>query len=235
MKKFIWVGLLGVFLTYCKSKVESPPPADFCQLEKYSAANEQLLSQDRDSSRVVLMGNSITEGWPNASPDFFKNDHLVNRGISGQTTIQMLGRFQADVIALKPHTVVILAGTNDIAGNTGDVSLEEVRDNFRSMIELAQLHQINVVVCSVLPASKYRWRPGKNPAERIPALNELLKKLSEEKGVYYLDYFGPMANSENGLSPELAEDGVHPTALGYQQMEALLSPVLDDLVPAWKL
>ena len=182
MKKAFWVGLLSVFLTYCKSKVESPPPADFCQLEKYSADNEKLLGEKPDSARIVWMGNSITEGWPNGSPDFFKNPHLINRGISGQTTIQMLGRFQADVIALQPHTVVILAGTNDIAGNTGDVSLEEVRDNIKSMVELARLHGINTIVCSVLPASEYRWRPGKNPAERIPALNQLLKVLLLSKG-----------------------------------------------------
>ena len=232
MKKILGVGLLSILLTFCKSNTEPEP--DFCQLERYKEANQELMRQPLDSTRIILMGNSITEGWSSGSPEFFRNSHLVNRGISGQTTIQMLGRFQADVIALKPHTVVILAGTNDLAGNTGDVTLEEVRDNILSMVELAKLHGIEVVVCSVLPASEYSWKPEKDPANQIPSLNQLLKELTLKQQVTYLDYFQYLANAENGLDPELAKDGVHPTSLGYQKMEELLSPVLDKIVPQWR-
>lgn len=234
MKRALIVGLAALLLG-CQNKapMELPSP-DFNQLQRYQSANASLMQKELDSSRIILLGNSITEGWLQASPAFFENKHLVNRGIGGQTSIQMLGRFRADVIDLQPRLVVILAGTNDIAGNTGDVSLEEVRDNVESMVELAKTNGITPLVCSVLPAADFPWRAGKNPAERIPALNTLLKEMAVKHEVPYVDYYAAMANSQNGLDAEWAYDGVHPTAEGYGEMEKILIPVLDRVLPRWR-
>ena len=158
------------------------------------------------------MGNSITEGW---TKSFFKNTSFINRGISGQTTPQMLLRFRQDVIALSPKAVLILAGTNDIAGNTGPISLKEIRDNILSMVELAEANGICPIVCSVLPAYDYPWRPGLEPNIKIPQLNGMLKNMAEQKGVYYLDYFTAMADERNGLPEALTSDEVHLTKEGY--------------------
>lgn len=227
------MALLSLLLG-CSSPKKQEKAADFCQLQRYEKANSILMNQGIDSSRIVLMGNSITEGWSAASPGFFENKHLVNRGIGGQTAVQMLGRFRADVINLKPRAVVILAGTNDIAANNGEVTLEEVRDQIQSMIELAQANNIQAVLCAVLPASEYTWRPDKDPATQIPKLNALLKDLAQHAGVPFVDYFGPLVNQRNGLDPHLAADGVHPSPEGYRQMEDILSPVLDKTVPGWR-
>ena len=234
MRSAVFVGIAALLLG-CQDKAPMKLPSpDFNQLQRYQSANASLMQKEADSSRIVLLGNSITEGWLQASPAFFENEHLVNRGIGGQTSIQMLGRFRADVINLQPQLVVILAGTNDIAGNTGDVSLEEVRDNVESMVELAKANGITPLVCSVLPAADFPWRAGKNPAERIPALNTLLKEMAENHQVPYVDYYSAMANTNNGLDPVWAYDGVHPTAEGYGEMEKVLIPVLDQLLPEWK-
>lgn len=231
----VFIACITALLLGCQNKTPMELPApDFNQLQRYQSANAALMLKEKDSSRIVLMGNSITEGWLQASPAFFKNEHLVNRGIGGQTSIQMLGRFRADVIGLQPKLVVILAGTNDIAGNTGDVSLEEVRDNMESMVELALANGITPLVCSVLPAADFPWRAGKNPAERIPALNTLFTEVATKHQVPYIDYYSAMANENNGLDPKWAYDGVHPTAEGYGEMEKVLIPVLDQLLPEWQ-
>lgn len=227
------MALGSLLLSFCSPKKQEKAP-DFCQLQRYAEANAALMEQPIDSNRIVLLGNSITEGWSGASPAFFENKHLVNRGIGGQTAVQMLGRFRADVIELKPRAVVILAGTNDIAANNGEVTLEEVRDQIHSMIELAQSNGIQAVLCAVLPASEYRWRPDKDPATQIPALNALLKDLAQSTGVPYVDYYNPLVNENKGLDPHWAADGVHPTPAGYTQMENILSPVLDETVPGWR-
>ena len=167
------------------------------------------------------MGNSITEGWSVANPEFFKGKPYVNRGISGQTTPQMLLRFRQDVIDLQPKVVLILAGTNDIAGNTGPMTLQQIHDNILSMVELAVANQIRPIICSVVPAFDYPWKPGMEPNVKIPKLNAMLQQTAKEKGVMYLDYFSAMADKQNGLPKELAEDGVHPTKKGYEIMESL--------------
>mgnify|MGYP000035023028 CR=1 FL=1 len=199
---------------------------DWPNLAKYQEANQKLLSAPIDENRVVFMGNSITEGWSSGLPSFFENPSYVNRGISGQTTPQMLLRFRQDVIDLKPKAVLILAGTNDIAGNTGPMSLEQIRDNIQSMVELAQANNINPIICSVLPASDYPWKPGMEPHIKIPQLNQLLQQLAREKNVLYLDYFAAMANTRNGLPKELAEDGVHPTKAGYEIMSKIAHKII---------
>ena len=194
---------------------------DWAQLGEFRAANTQIDSVMKKEGRVVFFGNSITIGWLHTTPSFFEGKSYINRGIGGQTTPQMLVRFRQDVIDLKPAVVVILAGTNDIAGNTGPMTLEETLANLKSMTELAMSNDIAVVLCSVLPASDYPWRPGLQPNIKIPALNAMIKAYASEVGAVYLDYFNAMANTEMGLDQDLAHDGVHPTAKGYEIMAPL--------------
>ncbi len=191
---------------------------DFGGLCKYEKANASLPAAT--ASRVVYLGDSITEGWRNLIPGIDAND-TINRGYSGQTTSQMLVRFRADVINLKPKIVHILAGTNDLAGNTGPTSLENIKNNLRSMFELAGVHGIRVVIGSILPAKTFSWRPGMKPAEDIRTLNQWLKTYAEKNGLVYVDYHSAMADSEGGLSHEHAPDGVHPTAAAYAIMTNL--------------
>ena len=194
---------------------------DWPELNRFKKQNKHLGLPSKGEQRVVFMGNSITEGWPNNDPEYFANPGYINRGIGGQTTPQMLLRFRADVIDLKPKVVVILAGTNDIAGNTGPMTLEEIRDNIISMAELARANNIKVIISSVLPAYDYIWRPGLEPNIKIPKLNAMLKDYAENNGFIYLDYFKAMADDKNGLPKALADDGVHPTKEGYMIMKVL--------------
>ena len=182
---------------------------------------------DQDK-RVIFFGNSITIGWLHTMPSFFEGKPYVNRGIGGQTTPQMLVRFRQDVINLKPRVVVILAGTNDIAGNTGPMTLEETLNNLKSMTELAMANGIAVVLSSVLPASDYPWRPGLQPHIKIPKLNAMIREYAESAGAVYLDYFSHMANKDNGLDPDLAHDGVHPTKKGYEMMAPLAETAITE-------
>lgn len=200
---------------------------DWANLQKYQEANASLEAPANGENRIVFMGNSITEGWSIANPGFFEGKPFVNRGISGQTTPQMLLRFRQDVIALKPKVVLILAGTNDIAGNTGPMTLQQIHDNILSMIELAEANGICPILCSVLPAYDYPWKPGLEPNVKIPKLNTMLNKTANAKGILYLDYFSAMADERNGLSKELAEDGVHPTKKGYAIMESLVEKSIE--------
>ncbi|WP_409557553.1 SGNH/GDSL hydrolase family protein [Allomuricauda sp. SCSIO 65647] len=201
---------------------------DWPNLEKYKEANATLKAMGEDENRIVFMGNSITEGWSVANPDFFEGKPYVNRGISGQTTPQMLLRFRQDVIDLRPKVVVLLAGTNDIAGNTGPMTLDQIYGNICSMVELALANGIKPIVSSVLPAYDYPWRPGLQPNIKIPKLNGMLKKMAQEKGVVYLDYFSAMADDRNGLPKELAGDEVHPTKKGYAIMEKLVEKAIQE-------
>ena len=173
------------------------------------------------------MGNSITQGWKEAHPDFFSQNPYIDRGIGGQTTPQMLIRFRQDVIALQPKIVVMLAGTNDIAGNTGLSTLEMIMDNLTSMCELAQANHIHVVLCSVLPAYDYPWKPGMEPNIKIPKLNAMIKAYCELNGFTYLDYFSSMADNKNGMIAEYTTDGVHCTSKGYDVMESLVIPAIE--------
>ena len=211
-----------IFLGMCKNMNAQ----DWPNLKKYKEENSLLLNEKRDLE-VVFMGNSITEGWPKA---FFGNTSYVNRGISGQTTPQMLLRFRQDVINLDPKVVVILAGTNDIAGNTGPMSLEQIKENIQSMVELAQANGIIPIVCSVLPAYDYPWRPGLRPNVQIPKLNAMLKEMAQKKKVHYLDYFSKMADERMGLPAELAKDGVHPTTEGYGIMQTLVEKAVQEVL-----
>lgn len=203
---------------------------DWANLNRFKKQNELLGKPEPGEQRVVFMGNSITEGWKVADPELFKNKNFINRGIGGQTTPQMLVRFRSDVINLKPKVVVILAGTNDIAGNTGPMTLEEIRDNIASMAEIAESNGISVIICSVLPAYDYPWRPGLEPNIKIPVLNKMLKDYAEKHKVKYLDYFSAMVDDRNGLPKELAEDGVHPTKKGYARMKPLAEEAISEVL-----
>lgn len=195
---------------------------DWANLERFRQANSELHDPASGVGRVVFMGNSITEGWIKSRPEFFEGKPYVNRGIGGQTTPQMLLRFRQDVIDLNPSAVVILAGINDIAGNTGLSTIEMIMDNLISMAELATANNIKVVLCSVLPAKDFPWRPGLEPAEKVVQLNALLKTYAEQNSYVYVDYFSAMANDENGMKAGLTYDEVHPTAQGYAVMEPIV-------------
>jgi len=213
--KLTLVMILASMLT------EATYSQDWANLERFRDENTKLGLPKSGEKRVVFMGNSITEGWGNLNPDFFKGKPYVNRGISGQTTPQMLIRFRPDVVNLKPAVVVILAGTNDIAGNTGPSTLEMIADNIYSMAEMAKANGIKVVICSVIPAFDYPWKPGLEPAEKIASLNEMLKSYAKKNGIVYLDYFSAMADDRKGLKAELTYDGVHPNEAGYKVMGPL--------------
>lgn len=201
---------------------------DWPQLARYRQDNAALPPPAPGEQRVVFYGDSITDGWGRVDGTvFFPGKPYVNRGISGQTTAQMLVRFRQDVIDLKPAAVVILAGTNDIAGNTGPSTLEMIEDNLRSMAELARANGIRVVLASVLPVSDYPWRPGLHPAGKVQELNAWLRGYARDTGAVYLDYHGAMSNAEGGLDPKLAADGVHPTPAGYEMMAPLAQRAID--------
>jgi lysophospholipase L1-like esterase len=185
--------------------------------------------QERDYGTIVFMGNSIIQGWQHADPDLFSSSKLINRGIGGQTTSQMLSRFEADVIDENPRAVLILAGTNDIAGNNGEISLEGIRDNIAGMVQMALERDIEVILCSVLPAADYHWSRGRQPDIKIPQLNLLIRELAQEKSLYFLDYFSTMADDRNGLPKEFAEDGVHPTRRGYDVMKEMTLEAFKEL------
>jgi len=198
---------------------------DYADFLRYEEANKALGPPSADEKRVVFMGNSITEAWVNYSPNFFSDNNYIGRGISGQVTHQMLIRFRADVIALKPKLVVILAGTNDIAQNSGPVSIEEVADNIKSMAEMALQNNIEVIICSVLPAKDYPWKPGMNPLNKIPQLNSMIKEYAIANDLSYVDFFEVMDNGKGGMKvPEhtTENDLVHPNKAGYIVMEALI-------------
>ena len=200
---------------------------DWANFDKYKEDNLKLGLPTQDENRVVFMGNSITQGWGEENPEFFEGKSYINRGISGQTTPQMLVRFRPDVVNLKPKAVVILAGTNDIAGNTGPSTLEMIEDNIASMVEIAKANNIKVVLCSVLPAYDYPWKPGLNPAKKIVDLNKWIKDYAEKNEIIYVDYFTPMADQRNGLKKEYSEDGVHPNLAGYKVMEPLVEKAIE--------
>jgi lysophospholipase L1-like esterase len=195
---------------------------DWANLNHYRKANTMLENPADDEDRIVFMGNSITQFWQDIHPDFFVGKSYVNRGISGQTTSQMLLRFRADVVNLHPKVVVFLGGTNDIAGNTGNVTIDMIEDNIFSMIELAKANGIGVVLCSVLPVFDYPWSPGKEPAQKIIDLNNALRFYAETHDITFVDYHTPMKDERNGLRLEIGEDGVHPNINGYLIMEPLV-------------
>ena len=202
---------------------------DWAHLKKYEQNNSEL-KKINEPDRVVFMGNSITEGWSFLDKDFFINNPFVNRGIGGQTTPQMLIRFKPDVVNLNPKAVVILAGINDIAENTGPVTIENIAENIISMAEIAKANEIKVFICSTLPAIDFPWSPGMDPGPKVIKLNSILKNYCDSNNIPYVDYFSAMSDEKGGLKvPEYttADDLVHPNLAGYKVMEKIILKALE--------
>jgi lysophospholipase L1-like esterase len=197
---------------------------DWGQLCRYRAANAAL--PPATATRSVFFGDSITEGWRALDPGFFGPDTL-DRGISGQTTAQMLVRFRADVIELQPAVVHIMAGTNDIAGNTGPTSLTAIQGRIRSMVELARAHRIGVILGSIPPAARFRWRPELRPVATIAAMNDWLRGYARQESLIYADYHAALADERGAMRPDRSDDGVHPNAAGYAAMRPIARAALD--------
>jgi len=200
---------------------------DWAFLKRYSDENKNLPAVAPGEKRVVFMGNSITEFWKTIDGDFFtRNKSFIDRGISAQTTPQMLVRFRDDVINLNPSAVVILAGTNDIAGNTGPTTIEQIFGNIVSMAELAKANKIRVILCSVLPVYNYSWSPGLEPAEKIVKLNAMLQSYSKKNKMGYVDFHSALADQRKGMKAEYSPDGVHPNLKGYKIMDDLVEKAI---------
>lgn len=200
---------------------------DWAGLRAYAQVNKTLGDVRPD---VVFMGNSITEGWFNYHPDFFKKNNFACRGIGGQTSSEMLVRFRQDVIELHPRVVAILAGTNDIAMNNGYIALENTFQNIVSMCELAKFNGIKVLLCSVTPAAYFNWRPQVEPAKIIPKLNKMLREYAEAtEGVEWVDYFTPMVGEDKAMRAEYSPEGSHPNGEGYKVMERIVVPAINKI------
>ena len=212
------------------TRPEPPPPdlatlqkklLDFPQLAYYRDRNAQLAPPAPGERRVVFFGDSITEGWGRHWNDYFAGKPYIERGISGQTTEQMVLRFHQDVVDLKPEAVILLAGTNDVAENTGPMTPEMTLDDFRAMLEMARANNIKMIVCSIPPADHFFWHPGIQPASKIRALNQQLKAWADSEHLVWVDYYTPMADDTGAMKPGLSSDGVHPTPAGYAVMAPL--------------
>ena len=225
----VLAGLTGALLPLtapAQQTAPAPDPlrTDWAKLARYAPANQALPAPSAARPRVVLLGNSITDFWPAADPTFFagKQYEYIGRGISGQTSPQLLLRLRPDVLDLHPAVVAILAGTNDVAENTGPYDQQATLNNIMSMAELARAHGVRVVLCSVLPAAEFSWRPGLNPGPKIVALNARIKDYAQREHFTYLDYHAALSDARLGLPVAYAADGVHPTLAGYRVMEPLL-------------
>jgi lysophospholipase L1-like esterase len=202
-----------------------PMRTDWPNLKRFFQEDAAVPAPVPGEQRVVFMGDSITQGWVHngVPPEPSVAGRLyINRGISGQTTPQMLLRFRQDVIELKPNAVVIFAGINDIAGNTGDMTPEQTEDNLASMADLAKVNGIRVVLCSITPAFDFPWRPGREPATKVIALNNWIKSYAESHGHIYVDFYSAMVDERAGLPVSLSKDGVHPNPAGYAIMNPLV-------------
>jgi len=220
--------LLIVIFSLAALAVHAQQDADWPNLKRYDEANSKVAPPAPGEKRVIYMGDSITDFWIVADSVFFAGKPYYDRGISGQTTPQMLVRFREDVINLKPLVVVILAGINDIAQNTGPEKLEDVAGNIKSMAQLAQAAHIKVVISSVLPANRIPWRPVIDPTDKVIQLNQMLKDYANKNGIVYLDYYSAMVDPEKGLPKNLSNDGVHPSPAGYKMMEPLVEKAIAD-------
>jgi len=224
LKSISFIFLLLLFMT------QNAKAQDWANLNKYQNENATLPTLTSGQKRIVFMGDSITEFWSVTNPYFFAGKPYVNRGISGQTTPQMLIRFRPDVIALKPDIVVIMAGINDIAGNTGPSTLEMIAGNIFSMAELAKANNIKVILCSVLPAYDFPWRTGLEPAEKVVTLNKMIKKYADANGILYLDYYAALVDERKGMNAAYSGDGVHPNKTGYEAMAPLVEMAIQSIL-----
>ena len=226
LRKMLCIAVAFIGLSCMDASAQNK---DWARLGRYAKDNQELPAPAKKEKRVVFMGNSITEGWVRIRPDFFKENGYIGRGISGQTSYQFVVRFRPDVINLNPKLVVINAGTNDVAENTGPFDLQTTFGNIVSMVELAKANKIKVILTSVLPAAKFGWNKKITDApDKIEALNALIKEYAKKHKIPYVDYYTPMVSGpERALNPAYSKDGVHPTAAGYEVMEALIKPAID--------
>lgn len=201
----------------------------WANFKRYAQANAELPEPTKKEKRVVFLGNSITEGWVRIHPEFFKENGYIGRGISGQTSYQFLLRFRSDVVDLKPKLVIINAGTNDAAENSGPFDIDKTFGNIATMAEIAKANKIKVILTSILPASHFKWNKNvTDAAERIEALNEKIKAYAKANKIPYVDYYTPMVTgAERALNPAYSNDGVHPTMEGYLVMEKIIKPAID--------
>ena len=228
-----WI-VAAAFLASTNLAAQAPSPTDWPNLHRFAEANAELAPPAKGEDRVVFMGNSITEGWSPLFGSLFPGKPYIGRGISGQTTPQMLIRFRQDVVALKPSIVVILAGTNDIAGNTGPSTLGMIEDNIASMTEIALSNGIDVLLCSVLPVYDYPWKKGLQPASKIDTLNAWLRDYASHArnsdrnaAAAYVDFHSAMKDDRDGLRAELTRDGVHPNEAGYRVMSPIVEQAIE--------
>lgn len=230
-KQRLAYNVCGAFLCLCLTIGVEANAQDFGNLNHYAQKNKELVQagKNKKEKRVVFMGNSITEGWVNQRPDFFQKNHYVGRGISGQTSYQFLLRFREDVVKLSPDVVIINAGTNDIAENTGVYNEDYTFGNIISMVEIAQANKIKVILTSTLPAALFGWKPKiKDAAVKIASLNNRIREYAKENRIPYVDYYEKMVYGDNkALNPVYTKDGVHPTVEGYVIMEQLVQKAID--------
>lgn len=227
MRKIIALFAVAVLTTASLSSISAQGKKwDWAKFVRYEEQNKAL----KEEPLAVLMGDSITDGWPTNSPEFFTDNNLAGRGISGQTSSEMLVRFRADVIDLKPKMVVICAGTNDVAENNGVIAHEYILGNLESMVELARLHNIVPVLCSVLPADRFSWNKNiVDPAPTIIKLNKKIRAFAKKNKIAYVNYHKAMRKKNGAMIEEYSNDGVHPTLAGYHVMESVLLPIIKEV------
>lgn len=231
MKSIFNKTLLGVLMMlsiqsiYAQEKV-GQLWTEWANFNRYAEQNKKVPAPAKGERRVVFLGNSIFEGWLSMRPEFFDKKPYYNRGISGQTTPQMLLRFYEDVVALNPEVLVLKAGINDIAENTGSYDQQKTLNNLIAIAQLARANKIKVIICSVLPVSEFPWRPGLAPAEKVISLNNELKKFAAVNKFYYLDLYAFVVDEKKGMKTQYASDGVHPTVEGYKVMEPLVEEAI---------
>jgi len=208
-----------IFITLFPNKGQNAMNKDWANLNKYASENSKIST---NSKSIVFMGDSITESWKIINKDFFINNSYINRGISGQTTPQMVLRFRQDVIELQPSVVVILAGINDIAENTGPISICGIMGNIITMVELARANKIGVLLCTLLPSNHFYWNPKMEPADKVIELNKLISNYATKNNITLVDYFSVMVDDTKGLPKKYSDDGVHPNLEGYKVMGELV-------------
>lgn len=221
--------LMGVFALMFVMPISA---SDWARHDKYLEINKLLppppihttttIASSSESGRIVFIGNSIVERWIKSRPQFFVESGIIGRGISGQVSAQMLARFQQDVVSLQPSIVLIMAGTNDIAQNNGEIELSYIVENVKSMCEIAKYNGIYPIVCSVLPAHSFYWRPNIKPEKEIAALNKMLQLYASENNIKYIDFYSLLDDGMGGMPFIYAEDGVHPSQVAYSKMEELI-------------
>lgn len=225
IKCLLVLGIFSASLLQAQSKINENW-ADWANFKKYAEQNKAVPARVKGEKRVVFLGNSIFEGWLRLRPEFFAGKPYYDRGISGQTTPQMLLRFYEDVLALDPEVMVLKAGINDIAQNSGPYNPLQTLNNIKAIAQLARANGIKVILCSVLPASDFRWRPGLEPGDKVIALNNSIRDFAKTEGFYYLDLYSSVVDDKKGMKAEYANDGVHPTVEGYKVLEPLVEDAI---------